>query len=414
MVKKILLIAYHYPPIRGSSGIQRTLKFSQYLPSFGWKPAVLSVQERAYQIVSRDQIKEIPRDITVARAFALDTARHLAIRGSYIDWFALPDRWISWWIGGVISGLRLIRQERPDVLWSTYPIATAHLIGLTLHRLTGIPWIADFRDPMTEEDYPPNKRQWKIYRWIERHTIMRCKRAVFTTPSAVKMYAQRYPDIPAERWSVIANGYDEENFVNAERAPVVSHAKSSQFTLVHSGALYPSERDPRPFFAALADLKGRGIVNASNLKIVLRASGHDDYHRAFIEKYGIQDLICLEAGIPYEQALREMLNADGLFLIQAKNCNHQIPAKVYEYIRAQRPIFALTDSAGDTAATLLEAGIDTIAPPDDSEQIASGLIDFIERAHKGNAPISSKSEVALNSRFARTRELVHLLDNIIK
>jgi hypothetical protein len=104
MVKRVLMIAFHYPPMRGSSGIQRALKFSQYLPEFGWQPLVLTVNPRAYESVSHDQMCEVSDHVRVARAFALDTARHLSLRGRYPGLLALPDRWISWWLGAVPRG----------------------------------------------------------------------------------------------------------------------------------------------------------------------------------------------------------------------------------------------------------------------------------------------------------------------
>ena len=139
MVKRVLMVAFHFPPLVGSSGIQRTLRFAQHLPDFGWQPAVLTAHPRAYPKACRDSVREIPHGLEVRRAFALDAARHLAVRGAFPRLLALPDRWWSWWLGAVPAGLRLIRTFKPDVLWTTYPVATAHLIGATLHRLTAIP-----------------------------------------------------------------------------------------------------------------------------------------------------------------------------------------------------------------------------------------------------------------------------------
>ncbi|TQE98065.1 MAG: glycosyltransferase family 4 protein [Spiribacter salinus] len=76
-----------------------------------------------------------------------------------------------WALRALPVGVRVIRGERPAVIWSTYPIATAHLIGYLLHRLTGLPWIADFRDSMTEPDYPDDPAQWRAYRRIERPQV---------------------------------------------------------------------------------------------------------------------------------------------------------------------------------------------------------------------------------------------------
>ena len=145
---RVLMIAYHFPPLAGSSGIQRTLRFVQQLPRHDWQAAVLSTRALAYERSDADLDAEIPRGTVVARAWALDSARHLAVAGRHIGATARPDRWVSWKFDGVRHGLRLIRELRPAVLWSTFPIATAHLIAAALQRRTGLPWIADFRDPM--------------------------------------------------------------------------------------------------------------------------------------------------------------------------------------------------------------------------------------------------------------------------
>ena len=88
------MIAYHFPPLAGSSGIQRTLRFAQHLPALGWQPLVLSADPRAYEKTSLDLLPDVPPDTVVRRAFALDTARHLTIGGRYIGWMARADRWV--------------------------------------------------------------------------------------------------------------------------------------------------------------------------------------------------------------------------------------------------------------------------------------------------------------------------------
>lgn len=412
MVRRVLMIAFHYPPVHGSSGVQRTLAFSRYLPRYGWQPMVLTVNPRAYAEVNSGQLRDVPGALLVKRAFVLDTARHLAVRGAYPGFLALPDRWVTWWLGAVPAGLGLIRRHRPDVIWSTYPIASAHMIGLTLHRLSGIPWIADFRDSMTEDEYPVDPLTRRVYRWIERRTVTHCRHAVFTTPGAVRMYSRRYPDVPATRWIRIENGYDEENFREIGQSRGVRNDDDGRIVLLHSGLLYPSERDPTAFFAALEELLHAGDISGANLKIVLRASGDEDHYRALIRAHGLGDIVFLEPPVAYREALQEMLDADGLLIFQASNCNHQIPAKVYEYLRARRPIFALTDPAGDTAGLLREAGLDTISPLDSKEAIIQGLRDFLFRLREARAPIASDTVVASHTRESRTGELSRLLDSI--
>jgi glycosyltransferase involved in cell wall biosynthesis len=414
MVKRVLMIAYHYPPLRGSSGIQRTLKFSSYLGDHGWHPVVLSAHPRAYASTSEDQMKEIPDRVPVHRAFALDTSRHLSIKGRYLGALALPDRWATWWFGGVTAGLRLIRKYRPQVIWSTYPIATAHLIALCLHRITGIPWVADMRDPMTDTSYPPNPLTRRVYQWIERQTVMHCDQVVCTTPGTIRMYQQRFPGIPESRFSLIENGYDEENFLSAEAGlPAEVGHKPGPFVLVHSGVIYPSERDPVPFFQALAELASQGQITPDTLHVRLRATGHDEFLKKLIEEYNIGGLVSLAPPVSYREALAEMLTADGLLVLQAANCNHQIPAKLYEYVRARRPILALTEPGSDTANALIGAGVNAIARLDSKDDIVEKLARFLHLAQNGGLAIPTIEVARSYSRRSRTGELADLLDKLV-
>ena len=410
---RLLMIAYHYPPVRHSSGIQRTLKFSSYLRDHGWEPMILTVSPRAYELVSEDQMGEIPPGMIVERAFGLDTSRHLSIGGRYLGWMAQPDRWVSWWPAAVWRGLRMIRKHRPKVIFSTYPIATAHLIGYTLSKLTGVPWIADFRDSMTEPGYPSDPTTWKIHRWLEKKFVRRCTHAVFTTQGTREMYAERYPDIDPGKWVVIENGFDEENFRQAEAgftpAPL---GKPGQLTLIHSGLLYPQERDPRPFFAALRDLRQAGEITPDDLQVVLRATGSDELYAPLLADFGLTDIVRLAPTVGYQAALREMLSADGLLLFQATMCNHQIPAKLYEYLRAGKPALTLTDPVGNTAEAMRQAGANDIVDIRDANDIAGGLRKFIAALRAGSVRGIPPTTAAAHSRRSRTNELAALLGRL--
>jgi hypothetical protein len=413
-MKKVLMVVFHYPPWRGGSGIHRTLKFSKHLPKFGWSPIILAPRLEAYPQTTVSSY-DVPQGVKVIRAFALDAARHLAFRGSYLKATALPDRWISWWPGAVATGLRLLRHHKPDAIWSTFPIATTQLIGLSLQRLSGLPWIADFRDPMTEldpttgEQFPEDPAVRRVNRWIERLSVKHCSRAVLTTPGTLEMYREKFQDIPLERWQIIPNGYEEEDFITAESVAQSLPKRTGPVVLVHSGVLYPNARDPRCFFSALSDLRRAGEVSPSNLKIVLRASGFDELYRPQLRSLGIDDIVFLEPLISYTNSLVEMLTADGLLIFQAANCNWQIPAKLYECLRAGRPIFALTDRHGDTANVLASEGVESIVSLTSKAEITEGLIKFLSGIRNRDQHTRS---VQHHSREARTRELAHLLDSV--
>ncbi len=406
-MKRVLMIAYHFPPLAGSSGIQRTLRFARYLPVFGWQPTVLTAHPRAYQKVSDDQLADVPKGVEVIRAPAWDTARHLSIAGRYPGFLARPDRWVSWRLGAGWEGRKLSRRQQLDAIWSTYPIATAHLIGSALARQSGLPWIADFRDPMAQPDYPSDPLVWRSFDRIERETVRRAHSSTFTSPSAVQTYRDRYP-AQADRISLLENGYDEETFAGAV------HGKSlnrDRLTLLHSGIVYPSERDPTQLFAALQRLKQDHFALYGRIAVRFRAPVHDELLYGLAQRYDVGDCIEIKPSIGYRDALAEMLSADGLLILQAANCNAQVPAKLYEYLRAGRPIIALADPAGDTAMVARNAGIQTIAPLEDVHAIIRILTHFVDRPSDGSLP--SGSAIASASRRKRTQQLADLLNEAV-
>jgi glycosyltransferase involved in cell wall biosynthesis len=351
----------------------------------------------------------VPSDVPVYRAFALDAQRHLSFRGRYPGALARPDRWVSWVFGAIPQILTILRKERPSVVWSTYPIATAHIVGSMAHRWSRLPWVADFRDPMAQDDYPTDPATWRSFARIEAHAVKRAAVSVFTTRSAAQTYRARYPTA-ADRIVTIENGYDEESFAGID--PRVEQARGGRITLLHSGVVYPVERDPSVFFAVLAQLKRSGVVSNRSLCVRFRASGNDALLRRLAAEHGIEDLIELAPSIPYRAALAEMSEVDGLLVLQASNCNEQIPAKAYEYLRTYRPLVGLADPAGDTGDLLRRSGVPYIAALHDPAGIEQVLRRYLIDAAGGNAAVPSREAVALHSRAARTNQLAETLDRL--
>ena len=410
--RRVLCVAYHFPPLAGSSGIQRTLRFVQHLPGFGWQPLVLTTQERAYDQISPDQLQDIPAGTVVRRAFALDTARHLSVGGRYLAAMARPDRWVSWRFDGVRQGLKMVREFAPQAIWSTYPFATAHLIGGELARRTGLPWVADFRDPMAQEGYPSDAVTHAQFRQIEADVVRRAAISVFTTPSAAEEYRRRYPE-SAHKIAVLENGYDEESFTHAAELAKEGPLTPGCITLLHSGIVYPSERDPAQLIQALRLLHDAGQVMPGRLKLRFRAAVAEDLLRQLVPQHGVEAYVELLPAVPYRTALAEMLRADALLILQAANCNQQIPAKLYEYLRCGRPILALTDVAGDTARTLNLAGVRTLAPLDNAAAIAELLGRFIQHGAALAGTTATPAAVQSASRAGRTRVLAATLDALV-
>ena len=413
-MRTALIVAFHFPPYGAGSGILRILKFCRYLPEFGWQPVVLTAHTRAYESINTRALRDIPSGTPVTRALALDTQRHLSIKGRYLQWMALPDRWSSWLPAAIIDGLRLIRKNHADVIISTYPISTAMLIGFLLHKLTRKPWVADFRDSMTEDEYPSDPRVRRVYRWIERKAVDHASLLVFTARSTLEMYRKRYPSLSQEKLHVISNGYDEEDFQWLASRESAHSAPSVPVRLLHLGVIYPSERDPRPFFRAISRLKKSGQITAGGVQINLRASGSEDLYAQILRELDLEDIVHLLPAIPYSEALSEAADSEALLLFQAANCDHQVPAKVYEYLRIGKPILALTTQSGDTGTLLKETGGATIVDLANEQEIVEALPAFLEAVRSGTHSSADLSRVQQYARRNQAQVLAQLISSRIE
>lgn len=406
----VLMVAFHFPPLAGSSGIQRTLRFSRHLPEFGYLPLVLTTRALAYETTRDDLLDEIPAEVVVGRALALDCARHLSLFKRYPAAWARPDRWASWRWDGVRLGSQMIRRYRPALIWSSFPIASAHVIAARLAEKFSLPWVADFRDPMAQDGYPADPVTHRLWMTIEHTTLLQAARAVFVTPGAAAHYTARYPEINPRRFALIENGYDEDSFTGIPPPTPTTALNPGKLTLLHSGIVYPSERDPRPLLSALSRLP----LDVPPFVVRFRACGNDTWLRGLVAKHGLQGRVEVLPALPYRAALTEMCHADALLVMQAGNCNAQIPAKLYEYFRARRPILALADPAGDTAALMRAAhapGQTRLANPASADEIGAVLPAFIRDIAHGGAALALQSSVESASRRSRTRALAQVFDD---
>lgn len=409
--RRLLLIAFHYPPIQGSSGVHRALAFSKFLHEFGWDVTVLTVTPGAHERIHADNYGMIPEHVEVIRARAWDAAKHFAIRGRYPSALARPDRWASWIAFATWTGGRLLQTRHFDAIFSTFPIASAHVVGRNLHKRSGLPWLADFRDPMATLTYPHDERLRRLWMEIQGEAVRHASRITTTTPGAAEFYRRLYPDAPSDRFVAIENGFDPDAFAKAgpSRAPA-----TNTMTLLHSGVIYPRERDPRPFFRAIRRLIDRGDVDPGSFRVRLRASGFEEQYREMLTQFNVQSVVSLDPAVPYVDALREMQEVSGLLLFQAQNCNEQIPAKAYEYLFAGRPIIGLTDPRGDTGRLLQRFGVPGVATLEDEDAIVAMLAAALPAIRAGKYPIPEREGVMSVSRRAGAQQLAGMLDQMVE
>ena len=202
----------------------------------------------------------------------------------------------------------------PSFIWATFPIASALVAGMALHKATKIPLIVDLRDPMVYEGWPENRWRRATYSRIERRAVTLASAVVVTTPGARRLYIERYPHLPASRFRIIANGVDDT--MDADQPPTAV-TSGEPIVLVHSGLMEIPDRDPTAFFEAIAQMRKQGDI-AEQTRCVSRCAqpaATTDYRRQ-IAALGIGDIVTIEGRISHAEALEEMRRADGLILFQ--------------------------------------------------------------------------------------------------
>ena len=408
--KKVLIISFYFPPANMSSGYLRALKFATYLPEDNFVPYILTVNSIAYEQISERSVNQMPDDIIINRTFCLDAQRHLSIKGKYPNFLAIPDKYSTWIIPALLKGLQLIYTEKIDFIFSTSPIPSAHMIGYLLKKITKRPWIADFRDPVWDEYMNLKGVQLRARKYIEKKSVLNSDLLVMTTDGIKKLFLKRYPFLKNKKLEVIPNGYDENDFKHIYS---MNARHQSRIKLIHAGLLEQIDRDPVPFFKSVSMLLKTKKITESHITINLYAPGNDDYYKSIIKEYGIENIVKIQQRLPYTDILREMFNSDVLLLFQGPSCDTQIPAKLYEYLRISKPIFALTSESGETGKIIkkLKAGI--IVPPDQPETIALRLNGFIHQIQNNvNLPTASREEITQFSRAHQTKTLVNCFKNI--
>lgn len=409
-----LMVAFHFPPQSGSSGVLRTLNFVRYLPRGAWQVHVLSANPRAYVERSSALLDSVPASAQVARAFALDSARHLAWRGKYLGLTAIPDRWVTWSVAGIVRGWLIARSAQVKVVWSTYPIATAHLIAAVVSRLSGKPWVADFRDPMNVNRRSMSGLQARVYAYIEGLALARAAACVFTSRRAVEQVAKLFPGTEV-RCHVIENGYDEQAFDGLE--PDRQGVGNDRLLFLHSGLIYPSDRDPTHFFLAVRTLIEQGLLPREQVCIRFRAPQHSEDLLSRARALGMEDLVEVAPPVPYRQALAEMMGADLLVAFQGSKFNAQIPAKIYEYLRAQGHMLAVVDPQGDTAAvlrTFCGVGIADISSADDIRTVLEQWLGMRNTEAMASVRAQNRTLVARYSRETQAAVLAGLFDRVAR
>lgn len=345
--KTLLMIAFEFPPCNGAS-VPRIQSFYRYLKAWGWKIVVLTANQRAHDKLDPNYC-DGSNDL-IFRTFALDVHRHLSIKGKYWSGLTKTDRWaFTWQPSALRKGRHLIKNYKPDVIWSSSPIPSTHHIAHKLSTQYNIPWVADYRDPFKYIAATSKNKQDSVQQEIDAKTVRNAAHLTYATEEVKALYEDYYGQLIRTKSTVIENGFDETNFSQLETlAKAPTPFSNQKFSLYYSGVLYPSGRDPFPIFNALKTLKEKGEINEASFELIFQGAGDGREYVSKLNELGITDLVKFIEPVPFLNALNNMIRSDCLLLIQDSKFNRQIPGKVYEYLRTQRPLLVKADPKGAT------------------------------------------------------------------
>lgn len=418
-VRRVLMLSFYFPP-SNLAGVFRSLRLVKYLPAYGWQPLVVAAQlddqaggydagllaeipphtlvrrtpvrypdEMIQQYLARIFRFLLPARVTSSETKAgdsnsVDTGDNCSPRhrspwrprrwGRNLWDMALltPDQHIWWQRPAVRAARRLIDRYRPQLIFSTSPPHSTHLIALRIKQRAGLPWVMDMRDPWATKPWGLKARNpWgqRLHPAFESKCVRHADCVLLNTHRMYEDFISRYPAEPRHKFRILTNGYDPSMAarVSEHVAQPVEVGNQHRLLLCHPGSLY-GQRDPRPLIAALKLLRDEGVD--VRLEQIGECSPHFDLKRQ-IEEHNLEQVVTVRKRVPHDTLLQRMAAADILLVVQPQTAI-QVPAKLFEMLLFHKPIVALTGD-GETADIVRSRGLGQVARPDRARAIADAI-----------------------------------------
>ena len=427
--RRVLVVAFDFPPSL-EIGAHACRQLTRHLPDSGWEPIVLTVQDRFSVNPEAEgrydfpgiivRTPALPHPLTLWAALRRYVDRTAADRSTvpYTDgaprkgaaatlkrWVLsllwVPDVQTGWGPVAVIAGLWAARRHRIGHVLSSGPRWTNHLVGLAVATLTRRPWTVHFRDPWLgiPQWKPVSRLSLAMEAALEAVVIRRATTVVCVTERHRQMLLERYRTLPAPKFTTIPNGFDDDEWLALPFGRSVKD--EGRFVIAYVGSFYQA-RDPKPLFSAIRRLLDEGVITDNSIRIQL--VGWCDVAdglpvRDAVRRARLESIVDFTGALPRRQALAHMAEAD-LLLLLAEEQPFQIPGKTYEYLRAGRPILALT-KPGALADLLDGARGVAVVDPGDVEGIAAVIGRHLDRWHRAQPAECPDSDFV--ARFDRRR-----------
>jgi glycosyltransferase involved in cell wall biosynthesis len=434
-LRKVLIITYYWPP-GGGAGVQRWLKFSKYLRDFGWEPVIYTPANGEMPVIDHSLEKDIPAGLTVLRQPIwepysvykkfIGQRKDEKINTGFLTESSKPQKaekvavWIrgnlfipdarKYWVRPSVKYLSQYLNVHPvQAMISTGPPHSMHLIAMQLQKLSGLPWLADFRDPWTNIDFYKDllltgASDRKHHR-LEKAVLEQANLVVSIGKNMSDEFSAILGKDPA-KFKVISNGFDAEDL---ERGPVEPDKK---FSLAHIGTLVKS-RNPEVLWKVLERLCEENGDFSKDLEIKL-VGKVDVSVSASLEKYKLQDFVRKIDYLPHSEVIRIQQQSQVLLLLvnQTKNAEGILTGKFYEYLCSGRPILCIGPRKGELAEAFQETGCGQISGFDEEIALRENVLSYYTAYKKGTLA-SVAQHIEKYSRRELTRTLAALLDTLM-
>ncbi len=451
--RRLLFIAYQFAPSI-EMGARSCAQIARYLPLYGWSPVVLTANEKYIEDRFRgrdDEIAELGLTDSIVKAGMLphpfdfyrwlrsalrrkpksgDCANDVGtmveietplhekgkLRRLMLSALGVPDKYTGWILPAVVAGLKAARKTKAHQLLSSGPCWTNHLVGLVLSYLTGLPWTAHFRDPwITGACGIPidDDISVRLNKWIERLVVTRATAVVVVTDEHAAAFRQTYPKLSPDKFSVVTNGYDDREWGDLPTNIQRDENSKGKLLITYTGKFYIG-RDPQPLFRALKRLIDSREVTPEQVQVDLIGWCETSMGRSVREmviEYGLGDCVNILGVRNRTETLRRMTHAD-LLLLLGEGLDMVIPGKTFEYLRAGRPILALTPE-GSLANLLRRTGGGWVVDPNDDAGVLAAVRERFYQWKEGQATrVADPETVAGYDRRALTGRLAGLFDRL--
>lgn len=406
------MIAYHYPPIGGVAA-QRPLKFSKYFPEFGWTSSILTVAND--QTFSRDTslISQIPQGQQIFRSFRIpifSVIRKFLRKGlyRYHSFFTFVDSFFDWVPGAINLGKSIVERNKFDAIYATAPPYSSLRIAIALKKKTGLPIIADLRDPYSANEHInwPTRFHHKFYRIYESKILRKFDHVVVVHRLMQDDITDKM-GISQSKVSVIPNGYDPDDFKSINHTP-----NNDVFLFGYVGSIY-GKLTAEPFFASLSIALQERPQMRNRCRVVFM--GNTPKLRLLKEaaRYGVSDLIDIVGFQPHQEALKLMQKSHVLLLFGAVVLPNAIAMKMFEYAASERPTLSF-GKEGIHQEYIKSNKFGFTVDSDDPQEGADRIIGFFDKFLQGKDIEGPSPEYYEKfSRKSQTRKLAGILDFLI-